>query len=105
MLRRVRCFVVGVEPDFDPLEQGLVHQSASSWGSQLVRSGGKCDERKRLIQGAHHVFDTAICGGLPALSVGLFLLDSVLFSLEDVFGDGVGVKELDELLLLCGELG
>ena len=61
-------------------------------------------DRKGVIEGCHNVLDLALGGVGPLLGLGALGFDALLLGFQDLLGDAAFVVELDQLLLLPGEV-
>jgi hypothetical protein len=94
---------IGVD-DHQPREDGLVRKPPAGLIELLVDDLASVQKDERVIERLHHVLDLASGSVGPLLGLGALLLDPLLLGLEHLLGDAAVVVELDELLLLRGQL-
>jgi hypothetical protein len=88
----------------EALEDGEVEQAALGLAGKVVSPLVCVYEQEGFVERRHDVIDLVLGGLCPLLDLGLLLGNAGLLGSQHVFGNGVAVEELDELLLLGGQL-
>ena len=96
--------LIGFLVNREVLEDGQVEQPALGLAGEVVGPLVGVNQEEGFIESGHDVIDLVLGGLCPLLDLGLLGGDAGLFGPQHVFGNGVAVEELDELLLLGGQL-
>ncbi|WP_292882894.1 hypothetical protein [Microbacterium sp.] len=102
--REPRGLLVVVEVDENAIEEGLVHQSLEVLREPSVEVLAAFEEVENLVEVGASFGDVRCERGLLPLDVGEGAADAVLFGLEQLEWDGIGVVRLEQALLLADEL-
>ncbi|MFI4990855.1 MAG: hypothetical protein ACHQHO_08090 [Solirubrobacterales bacterium] len=90
--------------DHQSQKDRLVGQPPTGVVESLVDDLAIIQKDESVIERLHHVLDLASGGVSPLFGLSALLLDPLLLGLEHLLGYAAVVVELDELLLLRGQL-